>query len=135
MPRSARVRPWVGLTRLCLARAIRKRCPQCGRGELFAHWARLRERCGVCGLVYRRAPGAELGAMTLSTLINMTLAALLFFLIWGATDWGPWLAFWVSAPFMVAVSYALAPLAMGLGVAIDYVTDVANHEWWARPRR
>ncbi len=135
MAHSWRIRSGLDLGRLCLGRATRKRCPQCGRGELFARWARLQERCGVCGLIYRRAPGSELGAMALSTFINMTLAAALFFLIWWGTDWGPWLSLSISAPVMVGVSYALAPLSMSLGVAIDYVTDVANHEWWARPRR
>lgn len=124
-----------GVGRLCLARVLRGRCPQCGRGALFLRWARLHERCPVCGLIYRREPGAELGAMTLSTLVNTGLAAVLFLLVWGFTDLGSWVALALSAPLMVAVSYALLPACMSTWVAIDYLTDVYNREWWARPRR
>jgi uncharacterized protein (DUF983 family) len=124
-----------GVGRLCLQRAWHKRCPQCGQGELFEGWARLRERCGVCGLVYRREPGSELGSVTLSTVVNTALAGLLFLSIWALTDWGPWLGLGVSAPLMIAVSYGLLPASMSVWVAIEYLTDVANREWWARPRR
>jgi len=121
--------------RLCLRRAWHQRCPQCGRGALFARWCRLRERCEVCGLVYRREPGAELGSVTLSTIVNCALASLLFLAVWALTDWGPWLGLAVSAPVMVAVSYALLPASMSAWVAVEYLTDVHNREWWARPRR
>jgi len=124
-----------GVGRLCLLRTWHKRCPQCGQGELFLRWARLRERCEVCGLVYRREPGSELGSVTLSTLVNTVLAALLFLGIWALTDWGPWVGLSVSAPLMVAVSYALLPASMSVWVAVEYLTDVYNREWWARPRR
>ena len=40
-----------------LSRGLRKRCPHCGQGGLFAGWARHLERCSVCGLVYERNPG------------------------------------------------------------------------------
>jgi len=120
--------------RLFLRRVWRQLCPQCGRGALFARWARLRERCGVCGLVYRRESGAEMGSMTLSALVNTALASLLFLGVWALTDWEAWLGLAVSVPVMVVVSYGLLPLFMSLWVAVEYLTDVANGEWWARPR-
>ena len=124
-----------GVGRMCCQRAWRHRCPQCGRGELFQSWAHLRERCGVCGLVYRREPGAELGSMMISTLVHSGLAALLFFAVWGWTDVGPWMGLAVCAPVMVGTSYGLLPTSMAAWVAIEYMTDVASGEWWARPRR
>lgn len=126
--------PVDGVGRLCLRRVRLQRCPQCGRGELFARWARLRERCDVCGLVYRREPGSELGPVALATTVNTGLAGALFLAIWLATDWGPWLGLAVSAPVMVAVSYGLLPLSMSVWVAIDYLADVSSGEWWAHPR-
>src|SRR5881227_3398752 len=39
-----------------LRRGLRKRCPHCGEGRLFAGWHHL-ERCSVCGLVFARNPG------------------------------------------------------------------------------
>jgi len=39
-----------------LGRGLRRRCPHCGLGRLFAGW-RLRDRCSVCGLVFASNPG------------------------------------------------------------------------------
>ena len=89
----------------------------------------------MCGLIYRREPGAELGSMYLSTIISPLFAAALFGAIWIFTDWGLGLSLVVSIPLVVAFSYAFLPYAMGLWTAIEYVTDVANGEWWAQPRR
>jgi uncharacterized protein (DUF983 family) len=124
-----------GVGPLCLRRAWQHRCPQCGKGALFVRWARLRERCEVCGLVFRREPGSELGSVTLSAIVNCALASLLFLAVWALTDWGPWLGLAVCAPVMVAVSYALLPASMSVWVAVEYLTDVHNREWWAHPRR
>ena len=120
--------------RLSLRRVSCRRCPQCGRGELFARWARLCERCGVCGLVYRREDGAELGSMTLIAVASELFAAALFMAIWLGTDWGALLALSVSIPAVLLFSYALVPWSMVLWVAVEYATDVGNGEWWARPR-
>jgi len=36
--------------RTVLARGLRKRCPQCGKGRVFKGWLKLHDRCEVCGL-------------------------------------------------------------------------------------
>ena len=36
------------LIAIALRRGLRKRCPHCGQGPLFAGWHHL-ERCSVCG--------------------------------------------------------------------------------------
>jgi uncharacterized protein (DUF983 family) len=38
--------------RTLLWRGCRKKCPQCGRGDLYQGWIKLREQCSVCGLRY-----------------------------------------------------------------------------------
>src|SRR4051794_12956489 len=42
--------------RTALGRGLRRRCPHCGLGPLFAGWSFL-ERCSNCGLVFSRNPG------------------------------------------------------------------------------
>jgi uncharacterized protein (DUF983 family) len=121
--------------RLCFKRVLHRRCPQCGRGALFRRYATLCERCFTCGLIYRREPGAELGSMYLSTMISPLFAALVFTLIWIFTDWNLALSLFVSLPLVVGFSYGFLPYAMGLWTALEYLTDVANGEWWAQPRR
>ena len=123
-----------GLPSTCLARVLRGTCPQCGVGRLFVRWARLRERCGHCGLIYRREDGAELGAMYLSASSSQLFAGCVFLAIYLATDWSPALGLAVGTPLVLAFCYGALPLSMALWTAVEYLTDVANREWWARPR-
>jgi uncharacterized protein (DUF983 family) len=123
-----------GLRRLCLRRVLHKRCPQCGAGALFAGYARLHERCEVCGLVYRRERGAELGSMYLLATASQLFAALIFFAFAFWTDWGSAVSILIGLPLVVAFCYLVLPWSMGIWTAVDYLTDVGNREWWAQPR-
>ena len=49
---SSRRRPTAGTL---LSRALRLRCPICGQGPLFRSAFRMNNRCGGCGLDWRRA--------------------------------------------------------------------------------
>ena len=121
--------------RVAFRRVLASRCPQCGRGRLFQSWARLSERCAVCGLLYRREPGGELGAMYLSATVNQAFAAAVFLAIWWGTDWGLALSLGVGVPIVLAFCYTFLPWSMGLWTAVEYAHDVNSREWWARPRR
>jgi uncharacterized protein (DUF983 family) len=55
-----------------LGRALRLRCPRCGRGKLFSGWFRMFPECDWCGIVYDREPGFFLG----SVYVNYGLTAL-----------------------------------------------------------
>ena len=72
--------------------------------------------------------------MYLSATVSQVFAALVFAGIWIATDWSPSTAFLVGTPPVLAFCYGILPLSMALWTAVEYVTDVANREWWARPR-
>ena len=54
-------------------RALRLRCPRCGKGKLFCGWFKMPGECSSCGLVYQREPGFFLG----SIYVNYGLTALL----------------------------------------------------------
>ena len=54
-------------------RALRLRCPRCGRSPLYAGWFRMHERCAACGLRYEREQGYFVGAMY----VNYALTAVL----------------------------------------------------------
>ena len=119
---------------LFFRRVLHARCPQCGRGVLFLRWARLRERCEECGLVFRREQGSMIGSMYLSAsateIVALAICLLLFFL-------SPWSTA-VSIAIGLAAHFAFAawflPKSMSIWVAVEYATDVANGEWWAQPR-
>lgn len=116
---------------LCLRRVLHKRCPQCGQGALFAGYARLRERCEVCGLVYRRERGAELGSMYLLATVSQVFAALVFFAFAFWIGLGSLASMLIGLPLVVAFCYGLLPWSMGIWTAVEYLTDLGNREWWA----
>jgi uncharacterized protein (DUF983 family) len=122
------------ILRPCLGRALHHACPQCGRGRLFDRWAHLCERCESCGLIYRREDGAELGSMYLGATVSQFFAAVVFFAVYFLTDWSQALSLAVGVPLVVGFCYGFLPLSMALWTAVDYLTDVSNREWWARPR-
>ncbi|MEX2186645.1 MAG: DUF983 domain-containing protein [Pirellulales bacterium] len=64
-------------------RAVRLRCPVCGRGRLFRNWISMHPTCSHCGLKYERAAGYFLGSIYfnygLTTLIVIVAYLVLFF--------------------------------------------------------
>ena len=56
-----------------LTRALRLRCPRCGRTPLFAGWFTMRAACAACGLRYEREQGYFVGAIY----VNYALTAVL----------------------------------------------------------
>jgi len=60
MAESNRAKPSIGAA---VARAIRLRCPRCGKGHLFRTWFLMHERCSECGLTFDRGPGYYLGSI------------------------------------------------------------------------
>ncbi|MFN0006598.1 MAG: DUF983 domain-containing protein [Planctomycetota bacterium] len=119
---------------LFFRRVLGRRCPQCGQGELFRRWARLHERCGVCGLVYRREQGAMTGSMYLAAVATEIVAAGIAVALFFGTSWSPAVAITVGLALHFVFAAWFFPRSMALWVAIEYATDVQNGEWWARPR-
>jgi uncharacterized protein (DUF983 family) len=56
-----------------LARAVRLRCPRCGRDRLYARWFTMHERCGACGLRYEREQGYFVGAIYVNYALTVAL--------------------------------------------------------------
>jgi uncharacterized protein (DUF983 family) len=127
--------PLPGWKRYVLRRVLRKRCPQCGRGELFARFARLHASCSVCGLVYRREQGAMTGSMYLSAAVTECFAVALLLVAWlWVDDWSTSRFLVVALPLVVGFSWLFLPRSMALWVAVEYSIDLSNGEEWARFR-
>lgn len=120
--------------KLFLARAWRRRCPQCGEGALFAKYAKLHTACGECGLVYRREQGGMTGSMYLSAIVTEMFAALLVLAIFFGTDLRPIPSIAIALPVLLLFAYWWLPRSIALWTAIEYATDVSNDEPWAAPR-
>jgi uncharacterized protein (DUF983 family) len=57
-----------------VGRALRLRCPRCGRSPLYAGWFRMRERCDACGLRYEREQGYFVGAIYVNYAVTVVVA-------------------------------------------------------------
>ena len=73
--------------------------------------------------------------MYLTAIVTELVAAGLILLGWTVTDWGIGTFLAVSIPLVLVFSYWFLPRAQGLWVGIEYATDVANGEEWARTPR
>jgi uncharacterized protein (DUF983 family) len=120
--------------RTYLRRALSRRCPRCGVGPLFRGTFRLHDSCSECSLVFRREAGSMTGQMYISAAVTEVFAAILVLLVFFCTDWGPAVSIAVGVPIVVGFSYWFLPKAIGLWVAIEFMTDVGNREPWVVPR-
>lgn len=125
----------MSLWRTCLARVLRKRCPQCGEGSLFVTYARLYERCASCELVYRREQGAMTGSMYLSAAVTQIFGAIVIAAVWLLADWSTATSIAVGVVLVGAFCVLFQPYSMALWVLVEYLTDVGNRESWVEPRR
>ena len=72
--------------------------------------------------------------MYLSAAVTEVFAALLVLLVFFGTDWSTAVSIGVGIPIVVGFSYWFMPTAMGLWVAIEFMTDVGNREPWVMRR-
>ncbi len=65
-------------------RAILRRCPYCGRGDIFRGWFTLMEQCPTCGVTYAYETGYFLGSYAVNIVVTelLAVAAVVALLIW-----------------------------------------------------
>jgi uncharacterized protein (DUF983 family) len=114
--------PRTGQAFRLIGRALRLRCPYCGKGPVLVHWFRMRRDCGHCGRALERGEQDYfLGAM----LFNLVIAELLFAAVFVAilvAMWPtvPWDAIQYGAPLgMAATPFATYPFSKLLWLAFD----------------
>jgi uncharacterized protein (DUF983 family) len=105
-----------------IGRALRGKCPNCGKGPVRDSWLRMRAACGSCGISIDRGEGDYfIGSM----MFNLVLAELLFAAVfvgvmlwsWPDVPWG--VVQWV-APIGIAISpILLFPVSKLLWLGFD----------------
>ena len=103
-------------------RALRLRCPTCGRGGLFTSWFRLRERCPVCQVWLEREEGYFVGAMALNIVVGEFLpvigAVAAIVLTWPNP---PWHILQIAVPLAMGLCPVLLfPFSRTLWLALDW---------------
>jgi uncharacterized protein (DUF983 family) len=62
-----------------IGRALRLRCPACGRAKLFRNWLSMNDPCPECGRKFDRAPGYLLGAIYFNYGVTALLVVVFYF--------------------------------------------------------
>jgi len=109
-----------------LWRGVRKRCPHCGRGRLFAGWGRHLDQCSVCGLVYERNPGDTWAFTIIGD--RIPVAAIIVLIYFGVFRAHHVLGFVVFAGFAGWLVWT-APNRWGVGIALHYL----SRAYWPDP--
>src|SRR5262249_33615589 len=108
-----------------LGRALRRRCPLCGRGRMFDRWFSLRARCGDCGFAFERDEESDYGpgAFLLTFMVTEVVSAVLLVAVLVATGptppWTPLI--WIGAVQMVVVPIFFYPYSKALWLAGDLI--------------
>jgi predicted acyltransferase len=90
-----------------LIRAVIRRCPLCGGGNLFKRWFTMVPDCPTCTYHFEREEGFFLGAFVMSTVV--TLASLMAFLAIG---------FAITLPDPPLVTLAIIGAVIGFAVPV-----------------
>jgi uncharacterized protein (DUF983 family) len=107
-------------------RALRLRCPRCGRSPLYAGWFRMHERCAACGLRYEREQGYFVGAIYVNYAFTVVVAAGTVLVL----DW----TIGLTLPAQLVIGIALGVLvpllffryARSLWLSLDYLVTTAD---------
>ena len=103
--------------RTLIGRGWRKRCPQCGQGELYQRWLRLHEHCPVCGLQYLPDQGDLMGPLMFLDRVLFIVPIVVFFFL---GDWQPNMtAFMVFCGVLLFLLIYTMPNRNGVSLAID----------------
>jgi uncharacterized protein (DUF983 family) len=62
-----------------LWRAVRLRCPACGRGPLFRGWFTMHDACPACGRPFRGDPGYFLGSIYFNYAVTGLAVVVIYF--------------------------------------------------------
>lgn len=112
-------------------RALRLRCPECGKGAMFESWFRIRHQCPVCGLTLERGEdGYVVGAYMFNLIAaELVFAGVLVAVIVGTWPSPPWeLLQYGGAAFMVAAPFLFYPFAKAIFLAFDLTFRPAGSE-------
>lgn len=104
------------------SRALRLRCPNCGKGRVLKGFNEVHERCAVCGFRYARSDDDYFsGAMFFGLMIGETMAVLVIgAFIWITYPNVPWNFMQFGIPvILLLVMIVLFPISRVVWLAVD----------------
>ena len=105
-----------------IRRALTRRCPVCGRGEMFASHFKMNRECPNCHVTFWKDPGESLGAMY----VDYAVATVAFLVAWLVLDLTTNLSdpaqVAVVAPIAVAAILICYPLSRSIWTVLVYIS-------------
>lgn len=98
---------------------MRRRCPRCGKGPIYAKWVKLHDRCNACGLKYLQDQG-DLWVYLVAVdraLFILPLIVMIYFRLYNPNS--IWF-FIFGAALLFGFIYTL-PHRNGMGLGVDYL--------------
>ena len=106
-----------------LGRALRLRCPLCGKGKLYRGYMRMNETCSHCGTRFAREGGFFLGAIYFNYGVTAILVSIAYtVLLFGYGYPAKWLNP-ISMAFVIIFPMLFHPLARSLWAGFDQFID------------
>lgn len=117
-------------------RALRLRCPHCGKGHIKGSWMKMKRVCPVCGLRTERGEedfflGAVMFNLALAEFVVVLAVVGFTILRWPDVPWDS--LTWIALGLAVAAPFVFYPFGHSIWLASDIlirpVTD-AEMEWY-----
>jgi uncharacterized protein (DUF983 family) len=102
-----------------VGRALRLRCPRCGRAPLYRGWFTMNEVCAVCDLRFERAQGYFVGAIYLNYALTVLIAIGGYFLLWSRADLSNTVQLALWLPFCVVFPLWFFRYSRALWLAVE----------------
>lgn len=115
-----------GMAPVILGRAMRLRCPRCGKGALLKHGFTTHRECEVCSLRFEREEGYWIGAIYVNLISTQLLIVGGLFLLMFATDLTLWWQIGALASLAIIYPILFYPFSKSIWLGMDYFfTDKA----------
>ena len=104
---------------LAIKRGWSKKCPHCGKGQLFIKWNTPYRHCPVCGYLYERDYGDVWWVWIITDRIPIGIGIVFVYFGFRITNW------WVGAIFFGSLILPLVltiPRRFGLAIALSYLS-------------
>ena len=112
---------------LPVLRGLGHRCPECGRGKLYAHYLKQVEACSVCGAPIGRIR-AEDGPPWLTVLILGPFLAGLTFISARQESWPIWITLPALGAFAILAVLMLLPRIKGAIIGLLWAMGAQEKE-------
>jgi uncharacterized protein (DUF983 family) len=106
-----------------LGRAVRLRCPRCGRAPLFRRWFVMNSVCAVCDLRFERAQGYWVGAIYVNYAVTTVITIVGYLVLWRLADLSTAWQLGVWLPFVGAFPLWFFPYSRSLWLAVEYAIN------------